>query len=198
MSVKEVAKINGICSICIDKRFDLLATQYLNLNIVDFYLIGTAGSGLSLGYQDFCSKECNCECNNSIHNDENVSCDPSNDDMELLKNNFVKNIEISETLGSLSNIYILNHQDCGAIKAYLGCSGYPRIIGENNALEIKIQTDLLLYAKKYLVEKFPDITVILGLIDINGTVCDYNEELLSWELRYRGSGKREFGTWYSL
>jgi hypothetical protein len=189
----------GICSMCIDKRYDLLTSSYLNTNIGDYYLIATAGSALCVGYNDFCKKVCNCPCNRNVNsNNSNKSCDPANPDMEILKASFIKNIDISLSLDELKEIYLLNHQDCGAIKAYLECSGYPQNLGENNSMEIKIHTDLLLYAEEYLRTKYPDIRVRLGLIDINGTVCDYDQTFSSWKLIYRGAGFNPKALWYGL
>jgi carbonic anhydrase len=45
--------------------------------------------------------------------------------MEILKKSFITNINISLSLDLLKEIYLLNHQDCGAIKEYLKCSQYP-------------------------------------------------------------------------
>ena len=118
--------------------------------------------------------------------------------MKLFKDSLVENLNVGLTLYPVTTTYLLNHQDCGAIKGYLSCSGYPQNLGENNQLEIKINTELLLFAKNYLVEKFPNIKVRLGLIDINGTVFDFDEKYFSWYLVYRGPGNNSLGLWYML
>lgn len=180
--------------LCIDKRFDALTTRYFqNTGFEDnYYLAGTAGSALSLGYTQYCSEICNC------NHDSSTSCDPANPDMELLKDSLIKNIEIALTLDPIKDIYLLNHQDCGAIQAFLPCSGIPQTIGENNSLEIKINTDLLLFARDYIKSKFPDVKCRLGLIDLNGTVADFDEKYYSWYLVYRGHGTNPLGLWYGL
>ena len=190
---------------CIDKRFDALTTEYFqSIGFrFNYYLGTTAGSGLCLGYKQYCSEICNCNCDcvnnsNSNSNSSVNSCDPVNLDMQILKDSLVKNIEISLSLESIKEIYLLNHQDCGAIKTYLSCSGYPQTLGENNPLEIKINTDLLLFAKEYINNKFPDIMVKLGLLDINGTVCDFDEKYFSWHIVYRGFGINSLGLWIGL
>jgi hypothetical protein len=182
---------------CIDKRFDALTTEYFQFIgfTANYYLGTTAGSGLCLGYQQYCGEICNCEC---VHNDNISSCNPFNPDMQLLKDSLIKNIEIALTLDQIKEIYLLNHQDCGAIKAFLSCSGYPQTLGENNPLEIKINTDLLLFAKEYINNKFPHIKVRLGLIDINGSVADFNEQYYSWNLIYRGLGVNPLGLWFNF
>jgi carbonic anhydrase len=73
--------------------------------------------------------------------------------MKLLRDNLVKNIEIALTLQPIQSIYLLNHQDCGAIKAFLGCSGYPETLGSNNEKEIQINSSILTYAQKYIKKK---------------------------------------------
>jgi hypothetical protein len=181
---------------CIDKRFDLLTTKYFDaIGFSENYYIGTtAGSGLCLGYSEYCKEICNCHCEHT----STVGCDPVNPDMLLLKDSLIKNIDISFSLDNIDEIYLINHQDCGAIKAYLSCSGYPSVLGTNNSLEIKINTDLLLFASEYLKTKYPNIIVRLGLMDINGTVCDYDIKFNSWRLVYRGPGNNTKGLWYGL
>lgn len=183
---------------CIDKRFDYLSAEYFKAIgfISNYYLGTTAGSALCLGYSQYCSEICNCPCNSL--NDNNSQCEPSNFDMELLKTSLIKNIDISLTLDPIDEIYLLNHQDCGAIKAYLSCSGYPQELGTNNPLEIKINTDLLLFAEEYIKFKYPEINCRLGLMDVNGTVCDYDVKYSSWNLVYIGPGTDSRGLWFGL
>lgn len=92
--------------------------------------------------------------------------------MKILKESIIKNIDISLSLDDIKTIYMINHQDCGAIKAYLECSGYPKTLGENNKKDIKVNTQLLMIAEKYIKCKYPNIKQKLGLIDINGTVAN--------------------------
>ena len=68
---------------CIDKRFDALTTEYFQFIgfTANYYLGTTAGSALPLGYQQYCSEICNCEC---VH-DNMPSCDPLNLDIETFK-----------------------------------------------------------------------------------------------------------------
>lgn len=182
---------------CIDKRFDALTTEYFQyVGFIDNYYLGTtAGSGLVLGYQQYCSEICNCNC---VHDNNMPSCDPFNADIALLKDSLIKNIEIALTLDDIKEIYLLNHQNCGAIKAFLSCSGYPATLGGDNQLEIKINTDLLLFAKDYINKRFPGINVRLGLIDTNGSVADFNEKYYSWNLIYRGFGVDPLALWYNF
>lgn len=183
---------------CIDKRFDNLTAEYYSaVGFKSNYYVGTTGGGgLPYGYSQYCSEICNCHCD--TQNSNGSSCDPLNPDMLLLRDSLTKNIDISLTLDSIKEIYLLNHQDCGAIKAYLGCSGIPEIPGTNNTLEIKINTDLLLFAYDYSKSKFPDISCRLGLMDLNGTVADYDIKYNSWYLVYRGQGTDPNGLWFGL
>ncbi len=183
---------------CIDKRFDFLSGEYFKrIGFEENYYLGTtAGAGLCLGYSDYCAEICNCKCDSSDHNTS--SCDPLNPDMLLLKDSLTKNIDIALTLDSIKEIYIVNHQDCGAIKAFLGCSGYPEEPGTNNQLEIKINTDLLVFACEYLKLKYPEINCRFGLMDLNGSVADFDIKYNSWYLVYRGPGTDPKGLWYGL
>lgn len=182
---------------CIDKRFDYLTTSYYfrEIGFIDKYYMGTtAGSSLCFGYETFCKDLCNKDCYHCIDR-----CDPSQkEDMNLLKDALIKNIDIALSLDKIQKIYLLNHQDCGAIKAYLSCSGYPQELGENNQLEIRIQTEILVFAAKYLQEKYPLIKIRLGLIDVNGTVCDLDVKYATWQLVYRGPGNNPKGLWWKF
>jgi hypothetical protein len=182
---------------CIDKRFDALTTEYFQQIgfTTNYYLGTTAGSALPLGFDQYCSEiySCSGSCSSCVSGNCNPEVRPT---MELLKNSLITNIKISQTLDDIKEIYLLNHQDCGAIKAFLPCSEYPNNLGENNTLEIKINQDLLLFAKDYLNKEFPEISVRLGLIDYNGSVADFNVEFNSWKLKYRGLEDDPRALWF--
>ncbi len=173
---------------CIDFRYDnLTASFFQGTGLTNSYFAATAaGAALPLGYKCSCSELC-----------KKGKCKPKNEDMTLLRKNLVKNLEIALTLQPIENIYLLNHQDCGAIKAFLGCSGYPSTLGANNAKEIEINQDILIYAKKYMLKKFPTKTITLGLIDINGTVAEYNTTIKKWILVFTGTGTNPLGLWFN-
>lgn len=174
---------------CIDYRFDQLAVNYLNsIGLAYNYFSGTAGGGpLPLGYDKYCKKKC---CS--------TGCDPSNTTMELLKKSLTTNLDIALTLVPITEVYLMNHQDCGAIKAFLSCSGYPKTIGDNNKMEIKINQDLLVYAKEYMVCKYPNKNYKLLLIDINGSVGNYDPKTRTWTVVFRGKGNNPLGLWYNV
>lgn len=184
------------CVSCIDKRFDALTTNYFESTEfrLNYYSGTTAGAGLPLGYKQYCTEIFKCNCSLDIC----TPCNPLNPDMELLERSLIRNIEIALTLDPIPEIYIINHQDCGAIKAFLSCSGYPETLGGNNPLEIKINGELLFFAKNYVNFRFPDIKVRLGLIDVNGTVADFNEKYQTWQVVYRGFGEDPRGLWFGL
>ena len=102
------------------------------------------------------------------------------------------------TLYPVATTYLLNHQDCGAIKAFLACSGYPKTLGENNPKEIKINADLLTFANKSMSKKFPQMTFILGLVDINGSVATYDICKQLWTIVFVGEFNIKEGLWYGL
>jgi len=181
---------------CIDKRFDELASTYFNDTgfKLNYYTGTIAGSSLCLGYSDMCNYVCTSTCQECIE----PSCDPYNPSMKLLKDSIIENINISLTLDNIEEIYLLNHQDCGAMKGFISCSGYPQTLGENNQLEIDINVDVLTYAAKYLRTIYPNIKIRLGLMDVNGAVCDYIEEYRTWILKYRGPGVNPDGLWFGF
>lgn len=174
---------------CIDFRYDKLTSDYFQgVGLLNLYFAATAaGAALPIGYRCSCCKLC-----------PKGSCNPSNADMDLLRDSLVKNLQIALTLQPITNVYLLNHQDCGAIKAFLGCSGYPNTLGGNNPKEIEINAGILTYAQKYMLKLFPTKTFRLGLIDINGTVADYNPITQTWTKVYTGTGKNPLGLWYNL
>ena len=173
---------------CIDFRYDnLTANFFQGTGLLNSYFAATAaGAALPLGYKCSCSELC-----------KKGKCKPNNEDMTLLRENLVKNLEIALTLQPIEKVYLLNHQDCGAIKAFLGCSGYPSTLGANNAKEIEINQDILKYAKKYMSKKFKGKTFTLGLIDINGTVAEYNTTTKKWTKVYTGAGTNPLGLWFN-
>ena len=182
---------SNFCVGCIDKRFDYLLTTYLN-SIVDrndYYLGTTTGSSLCLGYKKYCKDMCN-RCDS-----KNGKCNPYDTDMILLKKSLLKNMDISQNLADIKSIYLIDHQDCGGIKTYLKCSGYPQILGENNKKDIEVNTQLLIIAKKYLNCKYPELKIRLGLIDINGTVADFIDK--KWSIVYIGNGTNSKGLWWN-
>lgn len=173
---------------CIDYRYDTLTSKYFEgIRLTNSYFAATAaGAALSLGYKCSCSDLC-----------KKGKCNPKNEDMSLLRENLVKNLKIALTLKPIKKVYLLNHQDCGAIRAFLGCSGYPSTLGSNNAKEIEINKDILNYAKKYMSKKFKDKTFTLCLIDINGTVAEYNTTTKKWILVFTGEGTNPLGLWFN-
>ena len=83
------------------------------------------------------------------------------------------------------------------VAVVVGCSGYPDTLGEDNAKEIKINENVLNNAKKYLLKNNKDISVRSGVIDINGSVADYDPCTKKWTLQYQGSGTDSKGLWYN-
>lgn len=59
-------------------------------------------------------------------------------------------LNTSETLHSVKDIYLVNHQDCGA---------YGPQVAENAEKELETHTNDLLQAKKILNEKYPDVNI---------------------------------------
>lgn len=173
---------------CIDYRFDaMLANFYDGIGLeYNYFACTNAGASLCLGYNKYCVNSCH-----------NCGCDPNNSSMVTLKRGIIENLNIALTLKDIKDIYLINHQDCGAIRAFLSCSGYPDF-GKNNAKEIKINSKLLVYAEEYMKKKQPDKNYILGLIDINGTVAYFDKTTKLWTIIFLGEFHDPKGLWFGL
>lgn len=180
---------------CIDYRFDALVADFYEGigKDFDYYACTVAGGAMPLGYAKYCIKNCN-----SCGKNKKESCDPSNTSMKLLKKNLVENLNIALTLNPITEVFLLNHQDCGATKEFLACSGYPQTLGENNLKEIKINSKLLSYANEYMLKYFPKMKYVLGFVDINGSVASYNVSKKLWTVIFVGEYKIKEGTWYNM
>ena len=180
---------------CIDYRFDaLIADFYEGIGKdYDYYACTVAGGAMPLGYAKFCTKKCN-----SCRKNKKESCNPLNPSMKLLKKNLIENLNIALTLNPITEIFLLNHQDCGAIKEFLACSSYPRTLGENNLKEIKINSKLLSYANEYMLTYFSKMKYVLGFVDINGSVASYDISTKVWTVIYVGKYYNKNGTWYNM
>jgi hypothetical protein len=173
---------------CIDYRFDaLMAEFYKEVGLeMNYYACSTAGSALSLGYKQYCTNECH-----------SCGCKPNNSSMVTLKRSIVDNLNIALTLSDITTVYLINHQDCGAIRAFLSCSNYPDH-GQNKDREISINSKLLAYAAEYMKTKFTGKKYKLGLMDINGTVAFYNPVDRIWTVVYIGNFTDPQGLWSGL
>jgi hypothetical protein len=174
---------------CIDFRFDAMVAEfYKSINKeYNYFTCSVAGGAMALGYSTYCCKN---DCKNN--------CNPKNATMSLFKKNLIENLKIALSLKPITEIYLLNHQDCGAIKAFLPQSGYPKVLGENNKKEIIINSKLLTYADNYIKRVFPDIKLTLGIVDINGTIATYNIHTKVWTVIYIGKHNITSGLWHGL
>jgi len=191
-------------SYCIDYRYDSMTAEFLaGIGYQNSYYISTnAGAALSLGYNKSCQGD-NCGCrhsHNHHHHHENneneTECCPGTESMRVLRKSFTTNLEIALTLQPIDTVYLINHQDWGAIRAFLPCSGYPASDEQNKTKEICINEKILKHAAKYVKKKFDNMEVVLGLIDVNGTVADYDKVTKQWTIIYVGSGVNVDGLWY--
>jgi len=172
---------------CIDYRFpDLITTFLSTLNLSRTYYEGTvAGASLSITYNDYCTTNpgSGCTCNF-----KKTNC--------ILKNGILTNFEISTELSDVDEFIILNHQDCGAFKAFLPKSGYPLTLGTNNPKEIEILTKSMLLTQQYLERKYTSIlSYVLYIIDINGWVAQYSSPQNIWKVIYTNENNDPRGLW---
>src|SRR5437016_5158775 len=119
---------------CIDYRYDALSSDFLrNIGYADSYFLATnAGGALPLGYK-YCHNSC---CNTENKKCSSKKCCNGSDPMHTLRKSWVTNLEIALTLRPITTVYLMNHQDCGAIRAFLPCSGYPASGEQNRKREI--------------------------------------------------------------
>jgi len=170
------------CVACIDYRFDALTNTFFK-NVgreMDFFLSTTAGGPLALG----------CASSPLSH--------PSSDVLQLFQQSLVTNLDVALTLQPIKDIYLMNHQDCGAMKHFLACSGYPKSLGENNRREIQIHSEVLSLAHQFLRPIYPDKQIKLGLIDINGAVAEYSPNSGTWTVVHLGESDSDLGLWYNM
>lgn len=178
-------------SYCIDYRYNAASSEFLDaIEYEDSYYLSTnAGASLPLGYKK--------SCKNIVDKKQsNAKCCLGLEEMDNLKKSFVTNLKIALTLKPITVVYLLNHQDCGAIRAFLPCSGYPKVGQEKKDIEICIHAKILTYGEQYVKRKFESMDVILGLIDSNGSVADYDTKTQRWIIIYEGSGKKKDALWY--
>lgn len=190
---------------CIDYRYDASAAEFLRaIGLAhSYYLITNAGAALPLSYDQYCTDVC-CAAPAAEDNDdddqrEHCATCPVQPAMATLRRSFLANLRIALTLRDIDTVYLLNHQDCAAIRAFLACSGYPAP-GEDtpraNRREIQINAQLLTYAAHFLHKRFKDMHVLLGLLDANGTVGDYDILTKRWRIIHIGPGKNPTALWF--
>ncbi len=191
---------------CIDSRYDALASEFLRaVGFETSYFLGTnAGAALSLGYDKSCRK-IRCQRCTTSHNDENTAaakqkhkkCCGGSKDMKKLEAGFATNLQIAFTLQPITTVYLLDHQDCAAIRAFLPCSGYPAKGEVQKDREISINAQILTFASRAVRRRFRPIEqVLLGLLDVNGTVGNYRVESKTWTIVYVGEGQDPTGLWF--
>lgn len=170
------------CVACIDYRFDALTATFFKSagREMDFFLSTAAGGPLALG----------CASSRLSH--------PSPDVLQLFQKSLVTNLDIALTLQPIKDIYLMNHQDCGAMKHFLACSGYPKSLGENNQREIQVHGEVLALAHQFMAPLYPYKRIKLGLIDINGAVAEYDINSNTWTVVHTGETDSELGLWYGL
>jgi hypothetical protein len=184
-------------SYCIDYRYDSLSSDFLKaIGYANSYFLATnAGAALPLGYKKSCRNIC---CTDNDKKCSKKKCCPGDDLMTDLRNSFTTNLRIALTLRPINTVYLLNHQDCGAIRAFLPCSGYPASGEEDKNKEICINAKILTAAHEFVKKKFGNMRVILGLIDVNGTVADYDLKTKKWVIIYVGPGQNTDGLWFGF
>jgi hypothetical protein len=208
---------------CIDYRFDAMVARFYEETgkQYNYFACTVAGGALALGYEKYqadrhaCCKRCGCcKANGAINSINSINSINAkypkpldqidsvtreiDQSMRLLRDNLVENLKISLGLKPVTDTYLMNHQDCGAIKAVLKNSGYPKQLGDDNNREIKINTDLLIYARHYMARQFPAMRFTMGFVDINGSVATLDIASRRWTVIYVGEYNDPLGTWHGM
>jgi hypothetical protein len=120
--------------------------------------------------------------------------------MDLFQQSLVTNLKVALTLQPIEELFLMNHQDCGAFKAFLPYSGYPSKPGDDNVRELEIQGGVLTLAHAFIQKTFPDKLIRLTLIDLAGSVAQYNIADMTWTLLHKGryDGQNENALWYGM
>jgi len=184
-------------SYCIDERYDELASEFLRqtLGRRSYYIGTNAGAALCLGYDASC-RAIRCGGGSSSSNKAGSGCCPGTTEMRKLKRAFNTNFAIALTLKPITVVYLLNHQDCGAIRAFLPCSGYPAKSASDGPAEVCINARILAAGQRSVLKEFPRMSVVVGLLDANGTVANYDVEARTWTIVFLGQGCERTGLWH--
>lgn len=203
--VNPESKVPIFANYCIENTYNTLSSDFFTKigYANSYYLATAAGASLCLGYKDYCKKDCcACPCSHSKSPTYCKSC-PENESLNKLKKSIVTNLNIALTLADITEVYFLNHQDCGVVREFLSCSGYPakdeiEIVAKQK--EICINAKLLTYANNYFKQKFknkiPNMIINLGLIDSNGTVANYSIAEKLWTIISIGEGTNPDALWF--
>jgi hypothetical protein len=120
--------------------------------------------------------------------------------MDLFQQSLVTNLKVALTLQPIEEVFLMNHQDCGAFKAFLPYSGYPSQPGDDNVRELELQGGVLTLAHALMQKTFPDKLIKLTLIDLSGSVAQYNIADMTWTLLHKGryEGNNVHALWYGM
>lgn len=196
MELPRVGQVPIYACYCIDFRYDALSSEFLReIGFANSYFLATnAGAALPLGYDRSC-KEIRPAGQKQQRCKDNTCC-PGTQPMAELRTGFHTNLAIALTLKPITTVYLLNHQDCGAIRAFLPCSGYPASGKSDKDREICINAQVLTFARDNVHATSPHMQILLGLIDVNGTVANYDVCSQAWTIVHVGRGTDRTGLWF--
>lgn len=173
---------------CIDKRFDALVSEYYDAigQSADYYLISAAGSSLPLSYNKICKDLQCCSYKNCVTN-------------KTLRDAQILNFNISESLSSINQLDIMDHQDCGAFRVFLPCADLPSgiVTPQEKEKEKQIHAQSLTLAESSIRKRIPTFNnpIVRLLIDLNGSVGQLQADG-SWKVIYKGTGTNPNGLWW--
>jgi hypothetical protein len=164
---------------CIDKRFDALLAEFYENNgqNANYYMVTAAGSSLPISYSRI-AKEPSLDC----FTVENCKLN------QTLKGAMTTNLSISESLSSIEQLDIVDHQDCGAFRVFLPCADLNSKENEKiiHAKSLNIASNKLNFTGP--IRKL--------LIDLNGTVGQLEDDN-TYTVIYKGPGNNPNGLFFN-
>jgi carbonic anhydrase len=163
---------------CIDYRYTKFLDRVMRRlgHASNYFDVRCAGASFPLYFQDHQRRpECSCL-------DEHAQT------IDVLAKGAIANLRTAANLVSHSMLYIIDHQDCGAFKAFMDrggreCLAYPPQPSASQASkehELSIHRDALMAAKVILSKESMWADIVVGVVDRAGAYGIYDETSDAW------------------
>ena len=182
-SAPEDAPIVSVLA-CIDFRYSKYLTRVMkNLGHASSYFeIKAAGASFPF-YYDYLETRDECQC---VKQHEKT--------IGAIAAGALANLDTALNFITQSTLYIIDHQDCAAFKAYTACTGkscinypsQPSSSQESKDRELYIHAEALVGAKSVLSKSVRYTVIILGIIDQAGAFGVYDENTKLWSVQVSG------------
>jgi len=166
---------------CIDCRSEKSIARIMHhLGHGENYIdIRSAGAAFSFYFQEL-KKRPECTC--ILHHAPIV---------ETIAKGISANLDAARHLPVQPKLYIVDHQDCAAFKAFTtskgtSCLSYPicpTVSQTSKDLELRIHSEALVAAKEALRKRQGLMEIVLGVVDRAGAYGVYDEQEKSWSIK---------------